>query len=147
MNRSFLRPLFPLVLSAFFVLGCEHPAGPVHPQPPVSTDPVTQVSIPGAYGVKGGDQVLDPSRQAGTLIADKTFSYRILDPSSLTVVSMSGLPVGLQAGDKVSVHYRLSRGGRTIESELYENAEILMTNDKMAWIKVSDQIFFVIQLL
>lgn len=147
MKSTFLRPLFPLVVSAFFVLACRQPSAPVHPHPPVPEDPITQVIIPGAYGVKGGDQVVDPSRQAGVLVSGKTFSYRILDPSSLTVVSMSGLPVGLKTGDKISVYYRFSKGGRTLESQVYENVEILMTNDKMAWMKHSDHIFFVIQLL
>lgn len=139
--------LFTLVVSAFILAGCDHPAVPVPPEPPVPEDPVTQVFIPGAYGVKGGDQVVDPSRQAGVYISGNTLSYRILDPASLTVVSLSGLPVPLQEGSSVSVHYRLARGGRTLESEVYENVRILLINDKMAWLKKSDQIFFVIQLL
>ena len=65
----------------------------------------------------------------------------------MTVVSVSGLPVGLKVGDRISLHYRLTRRGKTLESEVYENVEILMTNDKMAWLKKNDEIFFVIQLL
>ena len=139
--------LFSLVVSAYFLVGCEHPTAPVPPQPPVHIDPVTQVSIPGAYGVEGGDEVLAPSRQSGVYITGKTFSYRILDPTTLTVISWSGLPVSLKEGDRISVHYRRQRDGRTLESKVYENVVILLTNDHMAWLKESDQIFFVIQLL
>lgn len=139
--------LFSLVVSAYFLAGCGHPAVPVPPEPPVPEDPVTQVFIPGAYGVEGGDEVLAPSRQSGVYITGKTFSYRILDPASLTVISLSGLPVSLKEGDRVSVHYRRQRDGRTLESKVYENVEILLTNDHMAWLKESDQIFFVIQLM
>lgn len=142
-----LRPLFPLVVSAIFFAGCNHPENPVPPQPSTSPDPVLQVLIPGAYGVKGGDQVLDPSRQSGSLIVGDTFSYRILDPGSLTVVSLSGLPVTLREGHKITVHYRLFKGGRTLENEVYENVDILRVTDTMAWLRKSDQIFFVIQLL
>lgn len=141
------RLLFALAGAAIFLVGCEHPTAPVPPGPPVPVDPVTQVSIPGAYGVEGGDEVLAPSRQSGVYITGKTFSYRILDPASLTVVSLSGLPVSLQEGNKISVHYRLQRAGRTLESKVYENVEILLTNGNMAWLKESDQIFFVIQLM
>ena len=147
MKGSFLRLLSTLVGTAVFLVGCEHPTAPVPPQPPVPIDPVTQVFIPGAYGVEGGDEVLAPSRQSGVYITGKTFSYRILDPASLTVISLSGLPVSLKEGDRVSVHYRRQRDGRTLESKVYENVEILLTNDHMAWLKESDQIFFVIQLM
>jgi len=31
--------------------------------------------------------------------------------------------------------------------EVYENVEILLINDQMAWLKKNDEIFFVIQLI
>lgn len=147
MKGLFPRLLFCLAVSAFFLPGCDHSAVPSPPSPPSPEDPVTQVFIPGAYGVKGGDQVVDPSRQAGVLITGNTFSYRILDPASLTVVSISGLPVSLQEGMQITVHYRLAKGGKTLESEVYENVEILLINDNLAWLRKSNQIFFVIQLI
>lgn len=147
MNCPLKRWLVMLVFSAFFLSGqCEREE-PQPPGPEPVEDPITKVSVPGAYGVKGGDKILLPSSQTGVLVYDKSFSFRILDPATLTVVSLSGLPVGLQVGDRISLHYRLSRGGRTLESEVYENVEILMTNDKMAWLKKNEEIFFVIQLL
>lgn len=39
------------------------------------------------------------------------------------------------------------KGGRTLVSEVYENVEILLINDQMAWLKKNDEIFFVIQLI
>lgn len=147
MKGSAIRRLISLAVIAFFLSGCEEPVVPTPPGPGPEEDPITHVSVPGAYGVKGGDKILLPSSQTGVLFYDKSFTFRILDPSTLTVVSLSGLPVGLKVGDRISLHYRLARGGRTLESEVYENVEILMTNDKMAWLKKNDEIFFVIQLL
>lgn len=134
-----------LALCIVFWAGCGPRTEPVPPVPPPEEDPVTRVSVPGMYGVPGGDQILQPSRQTGALYSGKTFTYRILEPATQTVVSLSGLPVKLKAGDSVTLHYRLAKGGKTLVSESYENAQILMINDKMAWIKKNGQIFFVVQ--
>ena len=147
MKGSLQRRLLCLAFAAFFLFGCDEPVVPTPPGPEPPEDPITHVLVPGAYGVKGGDKILLPSSQTSVLQYDKSFTFRIIEPSSLTVVSLSGLPVGLEVGDRISLHYRLARRGKTLESEVYENVEILMTNDKMAWLKKSDGIFFVIQLL
>lgn len=142
-----LRRLAILAFTAFFLSGqCDRELPP-SPGPEPSEDPITKVLTPGAYGVKGGDKILLPSSQTGVLTYGNSFTFRILEPSTLTVISLSGLPVQLKVGDRISLHYRLAKGGRTLESEVYENVEILLTNDKMAWLKKNDQIFFVIQLL
>lgn len=141
------RWLLSLGMSAFVLTGCGSPEVPTPPDPPAEEDPITHVTVPGAYGVKGGDKIVLPSSQTSVLNYGKSFSYRILETSTLTVVSLSGLPAGLKVGDSISLYYRLARGGRTLESEMYENVEILMITDKMAWLKKSDEIFFVIELL
>ena len=130
------RKIVAIFLAAFVLASCDEREEPVPPDPPQPEDPVLHVSVPGAYGVKGGDKIQLPSSQT-----------RILDPSTLTVVSLSGLPVGLEVGKHISLHYRLARGGRTLVSEVYENVEILLINDQMAWLKKNDEIFFVIQLI
>lgn len=132
---------------AFLLLGCGPQVTPVPPPEPPEDDPIIHVSVPGAYGVAGGDQILQPSRQISVLFSGKTFSFRILDPYNLTVVSISGLPVGFSEGDLITLYYRLSKGGKTQEYEVYENVRILRINDTMAWLKVSEDVFFVIQLL
>lgn len=142
-----VRGIAVLFYAAFVLVSCEEPEKPLPPAPPLPEDPVLHVSVPGAYGVKGGDKIQLPSSQTSVLKYGNSFSYRILDPSTLTVVSLSGLPAKLEVGKRISLHYRLARGGRTLESEVYENVEILLTNDQMAWLKQSDEIFFVIQLI
>jgi len=146
MTGKAARRLMALAVCAKIWVGCGPNTGPVPPGPPPEEDPITKVSVPGAYGVSGGDQILQPSRQTGTLYFGNSFTFRIIDPATQTVVSLSGLPQNLKAGDRISLHYRLQKGGKTLASESYENAQILMTNDKMAWIKKNDRIFFVVQL-
>lgn len=145
MTGNAARRLMALAVCVVLWSGCGPQTGPTPPGPPPEEDPITKVSVPGMYGVSGGDQILQPSRQTGALYFCNTFTFRILDPATQTVVSLSGLPSQLKAGDSVNLHYRLSKGGKTLVSESYENAQILMTNDKMAWIKKNGQIFFVIE--
>ena len=145
MKASFKYRLAAWVFGAILLTNCGGGETPVPPGPPEEEDPITHVTVPGAYGVKGGDKILLPSSQTSVFVSDNSFSFRILDPSTLSVVSLSGLPVRLKVGDRISLHYRLSKGGRTLESEVYENARILMINDRMVWIKKSDEIFFVVQ--
>ena len=142
MTGKAVRRLMAFAVCAFYLAGC----GPKPSGPSTEEDPITRVSVPGAYGVGGGDQVLQPARQTSVLYFDNRFTFRIIEPATQTVASLSGLPVNLKAGDTVSMHYRLQKGGKTVVSESYENAKILMTNDKMAWIKKSDGVYFVVQL-
>lgn len=135
------------IYAAFVLASCNEPVQPAPPDPPVPEDPVLHVSLPGAYGVKGGDKIQLPYTQTSVLTYGNLFTYRILDPATLTVVSLSGLPVGLEVGKRISLHYRLMKGGRTLVDEVYENVEILLINDQMAWLKKNDEIFFVIQLI
>ncbi len=146
MTGKAARRLMALAVCAILYAGCGPGNGPLPPAPPAEEDPITRISVPGAYGVPGGDEILLPSRQTGALYFGNSFTYRILEPSTMTVVSMSGIPRELKKGERFSLHYRLSKGGKTLQSELYENVEILLTNDKTAWIKFSDRIFFVIDL-
>ena len=147
MTAVHIRRFLVLSVTVALLLGCGPKGTPVPPPEPPEEDPIVHVSVPGAYGVGGGDQILQPSRQTSVLVSGKTFSFRILDPYNLTVVSLSGLPVGLSEGDLITLYYRHSRGGKTLAYEVYENVRILRVNDGMAWLKVSEDVFFVIQLL
>ena len=148
MARSSIRRMLYLAAALIALYSCKEPGPPAPPTPPVEEeDPITRVQIPGAYGVKGGDQILSPSRQSSILGYGNSFSYRILDPSTLTVVSLSGLPNGLQKGSKVSFQYRLARRGVTVATQQFENLPVVKVQDGRAWIRQSDETFFVIDLL
>lgn len=146
MAGFFSRRLTVLAVGVILLAGCgpkgtSDPVGPITPE-----DPITRITVPGAYGVSGGDQTVHGGRQSSTLFFDNTFTFRILEPSTLTVASLSGIPSNLKQGEVISLQYRLAKGGRTVKSELYENVEILVISDKMAWLKKNEQIFFVVPL-
>lgn len=107
---------------------------------------VTQKAV-GAYGVPGGDQSCEgPSRQSAVLSYGDSFSFRILEPESLTAISVSGLPLEMKEGDLVSLHYRVAVQGITKESRLYEDLSVVHIQDGKAWIKQDESTFFVIKM-
>ena len=145
-----IRRMLPFALAVCLMASCGDPAAPPDPvKPPVDieNEPVLKVEIPGAYGVPGGSQILQHSWQGSVLLYGDSFSYRLLDPVSLTVVSLSGLPVGIEAGKNVDFQYRLSRRGISLASESYSGVQVLQVKDGKAWLKKDEETFFVIQLL
>ena len=148
MRAPLSRWLLCMVVACGALCACEPREKPVPPSPePAGEDPVVKVQIPGAYGVPGGDQILLPSRQLGVLFYGSSFSVRLLDPATVTVASISGLPEGLSEGQKVSFVYRLSSRGRTLALQAYEDIPVVRIKDNLAWLKKDDQTFFVISLL
>lgn len=148
MRAPFCRWMLCIVVALGALCACGPRETPLPPSPePQVEDPVLKVQTPGAYGVPGGDQILLPSRQCGVLTYGNSFSVRLLDPSTLTVASISGLPLGLRQGQRVSFLYRLSTRGRTLATQAYENVQVLQLKDQMAWLKADDNTFFVISLL
>lgn len=148
MRAPFFQWLLCIALSCAVLGACEPRENPVPPAPePEVEDPVVKVQVPGAYGVPGGDQILLPSRQCGVLIYGNNFSFRLLDPSTVTVASLSGLPSGLRTGQKVAFVYRLSSRGRTLALQPYEDVTVVQVKDNTAWLKKDDNTFFVISLL
>ena len=116
MTGKAVRRLMALAVCAVLYAGCGPQNVTTPPSPPAEEDPVTRISVPGAYGVPGGDQILQPARQTGALYYGNSFTFRILDPSTLTVVSLSGIPRDMKEGSSFSLYYRLSKDGKTLQS-------------------------------
>lgn len=141
------------VLAAALLCSCipktpDRPTPPA-PDPPVpdDPDPITMVTTPGAYGVEGGDVIFDLSvNQFSVLEYTGGCSYRIINPQTVTVVSVSGLPRVLVAGDKVSFLYRVLEQGHSTVSARYDMT-VLQIKDGKAWLKKDDTTFIVIALL
>ena len=121
---------------------------PPAPDPPVpeDPDPITMITTPGAYGVEGGDVIFDQSvNQLSVIEYSGGCSYRIFNPETITVVSVSGLPRVLGAGDSVSFLYRVLEQSHSAVSTRYDMT-VLQIKDGKAWLKKDDTTFFVIAL-
>lgn len=145
MSGPDIRHILCCLLLLVGVGACVPREDPAPPTPETEEDVITRVLIPGAYGVPGGDQTLQPSRQTSCLIAGDHFAFRMMDPGSLAVISIAGLPVNIKTGDYVSLHYRYTRRGITHVSRDYEHLHVVLVRDGMIWLKQNDDLFFVIQ--
>ena len=132
---------------SFFLLmgGCREKSDP--PVPPVPEDPVLQVSVPGAYGVPGGNQVYNEDRHQLSVMdcPDGTQVYRILDPGERKVLSIHNIPATLRQGDRISLHFRVMVNGYTIQSEEYTDVVVLKLTASRIWLKKDDATYFVLQ--
>ena len=107
-------------------------------------DPLLQVTVPGAYGVEGGDVVYSRTQaQISRLTDGDTYSFSLLYPADVKVVSIS-VPSSLEAGADVSVGYRVVEKDRTLVKTDY-TARVLRIREPYVWLKASDSVYFVIR--
>ncbi len=125
---------------------CERKTTPVVPPDPEPTDPVLQVQVPGAYGIPGGNQVYNEDRhQLSTLESpDGSQIFLLLDPGERKVMSIHGIPASLKAGDRISFHFRVMTNGYVLQSEEFEDVELLKVTDKLLWLKKDANTYFVL---
>ena len=99
----------------------------------------------GAYGVKGGDFLYDPSRQQlSQLRYPGGASLRILEPSTARVCTLSGLPEKLEAGQVLNLQYRVSEKGLVTYFETYPGVRVLRVTSSLAWLRFSDNVYFIV---
>ena len=99
----------------------------------------------GAYGVKGGDALYSPPRQQlSVLHYPGGRSLRILEPESRRVVTLSGLPDKTEAGQELTLHYRVCEKGLVTVSETYTGVRVLRVTPSLAWLRQSDNLYFIV---
>lgn len=155
--RSFSASALVCLLSAFlFLPACreeiphidekEKPVPAPDPVPEVvEEDPILQTEIPGAYGVPGGDIVLRDGWQVGILrYGGNRQNFRLIQPAQVRVVSLSGLSRPLVKGMEVQALYRDMEQGLTRVCLPYR-LQVIQVKEGKAWLKESDQTFFVVE--
>ena len=142
----FRRSLLSIAAIFLCVVACREVPTPVGPVDPVDNDdPILKVTVPGAYGVESGNEVLTEGMQTSLLEYPEGTSWRLIHPSSLKVVSFSGLPSSFAKGDKVSFLYRVSERGITRAHHRFTDVEVLQVTDSLIWLKQNEHTFFVLQ--
>ena len=108
-------------------------------------DPIIQVTVPGAYGVTGGDWVYDRSKtQISRLTDGNRYSFSLLYPAEVRAVTIS-VPSTLEAGSIVTLAYKVVEKDRTLAMTEYSAATVLKVKEPYVWIKVNDTVYFVIK--
>lgn len=99
----------------------------------------------GAYGVKGGDFLYyPPQQQLSQLRYPGGTVLRILEPASAKVCTLSGLPETLEAGQELTLHYRVTEKGLVTVSETYEGVRVLRVTPSLAWLRQTDNVYFIV---
>ena len=108
-------------------------------------DPIIQVTVPGAYGVDGGDRVYERSlTQISRLTDGDRFYFSLLYPADVRAVTVS-VPSALEAGTSVPLGYKVVEKDRTLVMTEYTAAKVLKIKEPYVWLKVSDTVYFVIK--
>lgn len=152
MQRFSIGALLCLLTAVFSLQACRDEIPGLHPEeeepePPVvvEEDPVLKIKEPGAYGVPGGDIVLQGGWQSAVLhYARSRQNIRLVQPHQARVASLSGLPRPLRAGMKVDALYRESEQGLTRVCIPYQ-LEVLRVSGDTVWLKESEETFFVLE--
>lgn len=147
---SIFSALAALALGVSLLVACEEdpkPDDPPDPPAPV-VDPILEVSVPGAYGVPGGDVIYDMGgwQQYGRLVYPGGQGIRFLNRQDVRAANIIGIPrKDFKAGDSYRILYRVVEHGYTRVSE-YFDVEVLDYKDQTLWLKNSAEIYFVIWL-
>lgn len=143
-GRQIVRSLVATGLLLLWACGDPKPNPPL---PPQEEDPIVQVQVPGAYGIEGGNQVYNQDRNQLSVLEcpDGTLSFRILDEGERKVLSISGLPANLQTGRRYTLQYRVMVNGYTLQSEEFQDVQLIKLTDALIWLKKDDNLFFVLK--
>lgn len=108
-------------------------------------DPIVHVTVPGAYGVTGGDWVYDRSKtQISRLTDGDRYSFSLLYPMEVRAVTIS-VPSTLEAGTTVALSYKVVEKDRTLVMTEYNAAAVLKVQEPYVWLKVDETVYFVIK--
>lgn len=108
-------------------------------------DPIVQVSVPGAYGVEGGDVLYRRTQSQISRLSDgDSYQFSLLFPSQVKVVSIS-VPMALEEGNQVALSYKVVEKDRTLVKTDYPSAKVVRIREPYVWLKVSDTVYFVIK--
>ena len=136
-----------LLGALLLVTACPPKPEPYRPPEPEPEDPVLAVTVPGAYGVSRGNQVYNPDRHQLSVLEcpDGTQLFRLIDVGERKVLSIGNLPVTLQKGKELKLDYRVMVNGYTLQSQTYENVEVLKVTSQMIWLKKDEGTYFVLK--
>ncbi len=108
-------------------------------------DPVLRVSVPGAYGVEGGTLAyLRGANQISRLTDGDVYRFSLLFPEQVKAATIQ-VPASLEEGMRVTVGYKVVEKDRTLVNTTCPDALVLRLKDGFAWIKCSEDLYFVIK--
>lgn len=108
-------------------------------------DPLTLNKVPGLYGLDAGSITVTSHRQSSSFHYGDLWAYRIIDPYTLTVFVLDGIPESLEPGTSVTLRYKKVTQGLVESLELLEDVEVVRSLSGMVWLRKSDTQFFIVE--
>ena len=108
-------------------------------------DPLTLNKVPGIYGLDSGSITVSAHRQSSSFHYGSVWAYRIIDPNTLTVFVLDGIPENPQPGTSVTLRYKKVTQGLLESMELLEDVEVVRNLSGMVWMRRSDSQFFIVE--
>ena len=145
-----LKPYFHIIAllgTVLLVTACPPKPEPVLPPEPEPEDPVLAVTVPGAYGIPGGNQVYNPDRHQLSVLEcpDGTLLFRLIDVGERKVLSIGNLPAAPQEGKQVELDYRIMVNGYTLQTQTFQKVEVLKVTAQLIWLKKDESTYFVLK--
>lgn len=110
-------------------------------------DPILKETAWGFYGIEGGDIRYEPlTDQVSRLYSDGKETFRLLHPGDRCVHVLSGIPENLRAGDAFQVSCFKVDTDYGQSERVSHTVSVVKTDGETAWLKETDQVFFVVKL-
>lgn len=110
-------------------------------------DPFLGISTPGFYGIAGMDYVLGNNgwNQSGrTVTAAGGLDLRLMNRSSLSVVSVTGVKTDVKEGAAVTVKAVIKTGNKETLNSSY-NTTVIATSEDLVWLKAEPGTCFIVK--
>lgn len=108
-------------------------------------DPLTLNKVPGLYGLDSGSITVSGNRQSSSFHYGGIWAYRIIDPYTLTVFVLTGIPENPVPGSAITLRYKKVVQGLVESLETIEDVEVVRSLDGMVWLRKSDTQFFIVE--
>ena len=108
-------------------------------------DPILSISTPGFYGINGRDYIYRKGLcQTGRITRGGSRSFRMMSPSDICVVQLSGLPLSLTSGETIQAALTIHKDG-ILKYSQQVNVKVMGEDDKLIWLKNSDNTYFILK--
>ena len=108
-------------------------------------DPLTLNKVPGFYGIDGVNVLPTGNRQSSSLRYGDKWTYRIIDPVTLSVHALGNIPWNLEAGSHINVTYKVVCGGMEETWVPDIDVEVVRTTSSLVWLRRNESEYFILE--
>lgn len=108
-------------------------------------DPLTLNRVQGFYGLEGGDVILGGKLQGGCFHSSGMWSYRIMDPESLTVWVLGDIPEELSSGESLTLRFKNVSEGMDERLLTFTDVLVVKSTSSLVWLRKDASTYFIVE--